>query len=151
MSRLKKLYEASASRLAIALGAHGLRRDVQLRTTSMVSKSKPFGHYIRYIKSPELTITKMVLTDIETAQGIKQMRIPRKRKVQTHSFLHATKGWRTFNRIPAALLATSRNGNADLRTPDDARQKPKTAGWRLRYGAGMYRAEARNRMFGRAA
>lgn len=127
MNRVRNFFERTASRVALSLAAAGLHRETKLETSRKVAKGKPFGRYIAHVATPM------------NAGG-----------EQLHSFLHPGKGWRTFNRIPAALLATAARTAKDTTTrdPQAAKRKPAWAEWRSNTA---YRGMARNQKFGRAA
>lgn len=95
--RTRKFFESTASRLALALGAAGLKRETKLATTRKVNKRKPFGHYIEYVHVPSYVVNLSIRRYHDA-----QVRMP-----ERHNFLHATKGWRSYARIPQALLATA--------------------------------------------
>jgi hypothetical protein len=83
-SKLRNFLDRTSSRIAIGLAAMGLKRETKLATTRRVIKGRPFGHYIDYEAVPNPDGT-----------------------VNCHRFLHATKGWRTFRRVPHALLTAA--------------------------------------------
>lgn len=96
---LKNYMESSASRNVLARLAEGVglrkRAAPRIGTTRKVTKGKPFGHYIQHHHQ------KLTRVMVEQPDGsYKTMYAGR----ESHSFLHATKGWRTFNRmLPFAL------------------------------------------------
>jgi hypothetical protein len=106
---LKDFMQTSGSRSVLARFAEGVglkrRPDPIIGTTRAVKKGKPFG---RYIDHRQLSYRKHMYDraiDVDMGGGTTVRRYqPVYRKVTAHSFLHATKGWRTFRGpLPFAL------------------------------------------------